>query len=1667
MSNRIVTNTFSYKLTLGNTIDNEAKDSLELEQRDKKSITIGEKSYKIALNGVKFNRKIYQPGEIEAEILINEDLTGKDKIFATEVPTSSETKSLFMMRQVTLQVIQKDDDGNQVNTENPDDNKIAINYYVHELNPQLLKQASGGLTLAVKLTAYSMDKVMTLDKYSKVYVAKKLGSGILEPESKAFGCMIKNTQSSNQTSWSKHNYVETNRDHLRHLKYEQQVNVKVKGVTVPVTISSEFIHPYLIQYNETFYDFMARTANRCGEFLYFEKGQLRLGLEETTTPLDISGFATITGQQFSASPLTIGEYARDSMKEGINEPQETNYTRIKKNAAGFPEDAFPLEPAYNAELTADEYYFPLYADKFDSNNREWGYAHNVQEGLASYAFMTLKNLASSNTDPVGFITDAAFEKIKLAITTDLTVKDNNDTGKKNYIEKYQFTESGNGLQAVPFGSVSPEGWTTLRYLADVRRYEEAQQRETICIDMGTSYIPLRLGETIKVSGLEQTFIVIQIREISNEEWDRDYEKYGSDRSDRYDDKQSLKIFAIPMAETKNTDGETVQKPFPPVLPGSPIRKADPQTAFVTDNNDQKYQGRVRIVYPWQAVNLPERRALAYAEEEYAAKQKDYEKKNADYEAKQAAITAYKKGELKTNIEDSLKTVNGKINLLTQQNDNYTALIEEIQEELSSVIALDSLQADAGITLDQTVAKKLKTQVETLETKIKTLLGTTDEYETVIKKGEAYDTKIKELEDKIADKDTTDEKKKEYRTTLLKLKNYKTVHDILQVAYQSLDKHDETYARRIIAECADSLKADIERNQQLNSENNEQNDILPQKEYHDSIMALDFKADQDKTVGQTVAAKLKTQVETLETEIKTLLGTTDEYETVIKKDGAYDSKIKELEGKVDNKTITDDERKNLLKLKNYKTVHDILQVAYQRLDKGDEAYVRRIIAGCADSLKAEIERYQQLISENKEQNDILTKTKDSLTTAKTDAEKDNKELNYTLYNVTEDDVTAAKSARDDAEKVMNQAKTRLDKAADDYKKKLNEIASPWIRVATPMATDGGGAYFKPRQGDEVLVNYDSGNIERPYVVGSLFSKNVLVPDERNGRTIGTSLHGGASIAIVSPNGHGITFKDPGNANGFVSSVSPAISTIQNVGRFKIPMDGTDKDMAGGIRIGDRYGLYSIDMSSDKRSVKISSSLGTVKLDAYTGITISAPNGDIKIEGKNVTINAGNNLTLNSGMNIGGSVLDDFKQKKLKEKALSNLSKTVQSKLLDEFTVWPVDLNLTRTVLQTFLKPVGGTLTIKSKRYLKLEAGAGEARVSRDRYVADSPIFKFVDSATLYMDLNQIIIEVCGSLNGFRTKYETLWSTAFTNKDDLKKAVEKSYDSQGTDTVDNKVNNCLKDAWAINNPNWNDRYDDDNAFISRNLTGLQLKLNKVAPNDGKLKKAANDFEKAVYELHKHVDEFDSLVQDLQSIQSNQFKDKAKAVFDTMKDPMKDQVNSFKKKYLDHDEPRRLLVGSGPDADDFFISDMKNFKRKFAISFLQQVANDKTINPNIKFGKSTKNFKDLDDQVLNDQSKWTELVMNLDKLSTNPYRQALAGDGISALVNKGPKDFIKDNLKGKLKDLLGDRDIWDSKKDGQILFSDDEASTVHIEGTSLIQEKEANQHNINRLKKILLGL
>lgn len=53
-------------------------------------------------------------------------------------------------------------------------------------------------------------------------------------------------------------------------------------------------------------------------------------------------------------------------------------------------------------------------------------------------------------------------------------------------------------------------------------------------------------------------------------------------------------------------------------------------------------------------------------------------------------------------------------------------------------------------------------------------------------------------------------------------------------------------------------------------------------------------------------------------------------------------------------------------------------------------------------------------------------------------------------------------------------------------------SPWARVAVPMAGMAHGTYFIPNFGDEVLVAFENGNLEAPYIVGSLWNASAPPP-----------------------------------------------------------------------------------------------------------------------------------------------------------------------------------------------------------------------------------------------------------------------------------------------------------------------------------------------------------------------------------------------------------------------------------------------------------------------------------------------------------------------------------------------------------------------------------------------
>ena len=70
---------------------------------------------------------------------------------------------------------------------------------------------------------------------------------------------------------------------------------------------------------------------------------------------------------------------------------------------------------------------------------------------------------------------------------------------------------------------------------------------------------------------------------------------------------------------------------------------------------------------------------------------------------------------------------------------------------------------------------------------------------------------------------------------------------------------------------------------------------------------------------------------------------------------------------------------------------------------------------------------------------------------------------------------------------------------------NDVESNWARVTAPMAGKGRGAYFLPEVDDEVLVAFEHGQVDHPFVVGCLWNGKDDAPEsnadgENNHRTI---------------------------------------------------------------------------------------------------------------------------------------------------------------------------------------------------------------------------------------------------------------------------------------------------------------------------------------------------------------------------------------------------------------------------------------------------------------------------------------------------------------------------------------------------------------------------------------
>lgn len=265
-------------------------------------------------------------------------------------------------------------------------------------------------------------------------------------------------------------------------------------------------------------------------------------------------------------------------------------------------------------------------------------------------------------------------------------------------------------------------------------------------------------------------------------------------------------------------------------------------------------------------------------------------------------------------------------------------------------------------------------------------------------------------------------------------------------------------------------------------------------------------------------------------------------------------------------------------------------------------------------------------------------------------------------------------------------------------KTNDDSSPWIRVCTQMAnSNGGAAYFKAAVGDSVLIDFENGNADMPYVSGFL-------PTIDQQKNKGQYLSRRNSVVVSSEHGQMMLMSDPTTGTDFFGA--GGIPLMRKVLSF-LPSDKPIKTrFLGSTEFTDYYGIYSVKMSSSDRSVTINSPFGNVAMNAFTGISIKAPNGDISISGKNITLSAGNNITIESGNNaLPGST------RSISDAILGAVGDLVAD------TVMPMilDLGYIRKVIEIFVGPCEGTLSLKSGRYLLMQAGGAEPRVPKTGFV----------------------------------------------------------------------------------------------------------------------------------------------------------------------------------------------------------------------------------------------------------------------------------------------------------------------------------------------------------------
>ncbi|MFJ2812359.1 MULTISPECIES: VgrG-related protein [unclassified Streptomyces] len=185
---------------------------------------------------------------------------------------------------------------------------------------------------------------------------------------------------------------------------------------------------------------------------------------------------------------------------------------------------------------------------------------------------------------------------------------------------------------------------------------------------------------------------------------------------------------------------------------------------------------------------------------------------------------------------------------------------------------------------------------------------------------------------------------------------------------------------------------------------------------------------------------------------------------------------------------------------------------------------------------------------------------------------------------------------------------------------------WVRTVQ-WGGKGGGGVFSPEVNDEVLVGFEQGLLDSPYVIGGLYN-GVDQPSPHDVPLIDSTTGRVNRRSLVSRSGHRVELLDarsPGRSGVRLSSADERLEVFLDNRRDRIELT-----------------VYA---------GKSRQSLTSVVLDTK-GITLDAGRGDVSVSGRNVDIQGrvgvkigGRDVTVNgaSGVTVDGGLLAVLKAK----------------------------------------------------------------------------------------------------------------------------------------------------------------------------------------------------------------------------------------------------------------------------------------------------------------------------------------------------------------------------------------------------------------------------------------